>query len=83
MPVSLARAALFVEVITMSEVEEDVYVTCCPLTVETAVTTLTLWLVLVNTACDVLLASLLVTVLLLASSDVGLAVEGDVVVCAA
>lgn len=83
LPVSLARAALFVEVITMAEVEEDVYVTSCPLTVDTAVTTLTLWLVVVNTSCVVLLASSLVAVLLLASSDVAVEVERAVVVCAA
>jgi hypothetical protein len=81
--VSLARAALFVEVTTTAEVEEDLYVTSCPLTVDTAVTTLTLWLVVVNTARVVLLASLLVAVLLLASSDVAVEVEGAVVVCAA
>ena len=54
-----ARAAVLVAVITILEVEGVVKVTCEPLTVETAVTILTLWLVVVITCCVVLLASVL------------------------
>jgi hypothetical protein len=68
--VELARAAVFVAVTTIFEVEEDVKVTSEPLTVETAVTTLTLWLVVVNNSCVVLLVSSVdVGPVLLTSSD--------------
>lgn len=57
------------------------YVTSWPLTVDTAVTTLTLWLVVVNTAWVLLLGSSLDAVLLLVGSELRGELEASLFVC--
>jgi len=80
----LARATVLVAVITTSAVEDDVKVIWEPLTVETAVTTLTDWLVVVTTSgvWVVLLESSVEVVLTSSDDEDDAASEADVV-CAA